>query len=53
VTLAAQALARTVAAQTAFPQAFAERGTVTAACLASRVGRRTVYDWSAHDARFA
>jgi hypothetical protein len=53
VTLAAQALARTVAAQAAFLQAFAERGTVTAACLASRVGRRTVYDWIAHDERFA
>ena len=53
LTLAAQALERTVAAQTAFLQAFAERGTVTAACLASRVGRRTVYDWLAHDEQFA
>ena len=26
---------------------------MTAACLASRVGRRTVYDWIAHDERFA
>ena len=42
-----------MAGQTAFLQAFAERGTVTAACLASRVGRRTVYDWIAHDERFA
>jgi hypothetical protein len=51
--LADRALERTVAGQTAFLKAFAKVGTVTAACLTSRVGRRTVYDWIEHDERFA
>ncbi len=51
--LAAQALERRVAGQTAFLTAFAEVGTVTAACLTSGVGRRTIYDWIEHDERFA
>ena len=42
-----------MARQTAFLQAFAELGTVTGACRMSGVGRRSVYDWIAHDQRFA
>ena len=51
--LAARARERREAGQTAFLTAFAEVGTVRAACLTSGVGRRTIYDWIEHDDRFA
>jgi hypothetical protein len=51
--LAARALDRTKAKQAAFLAALEERGTVRSACIEARVGRRTIYDWAAHDARFA
>ena len=39
--------------QRAFLAAFAERGNVQAACLASGVGRRTIYHWLEDDEGFA
>ena len=36
-----------------FLAAFAQLGTVQAACLESRVARRTVYNWIEHDDAFA
>ena len=53
MSLRTRALARTVAGQAAFLTAFAACGTVTEACRASRIGRRTVYDWLADDEHFA
>ena len=50
--LAMRALERTATKQSAFLKALEELGTIHAACLASRVGRRTVYDW-VENKRFA
>jgi len=51
--LSARAHERTAGKQRAFLKAFAALGTIHAACLASRVGRRTVYDWVERDTDFA
>jgi len=53
LSLSARAQARTAAKQASFLKALATLGTIHAACLASRVGRRTVYDWVERDKDFA
>jgi len=45
--------ARTAQKKAAFVRALAEAYTVTAACQAVGIGRRTVYDWRAADPAFA
>jgi len=47
------ARARTARHQAAFLEAFVELGAVETACRRVGVGRRTVYDWAAHDVAFA
>lgn len=43
---------RTAKAQAAFLRAFSDRGIVLRACLAAKIGRRTVYGWLAADEAF-
>lgn len=51
--LSARAQERSVGKQRAFLRAFAELGAIQAACRASRIGRRTIYDWLGRDEKFA
>jgi hypothetical protein len=51
--LATRVLERRTTKQRAFLTALENLGTIQAACLASRVGRRTVYDWIDREPRFA
>ena len=51
--LAARARERSASRQQTFLKALEGLGTIQAACLASRVGRRTVYDWVEKDKHFA
>jgi hypothetical protein len=44
---------RTAQKKAEFVRALAEEGTVTAACQAVGIGRRTVYDWRREDPAFA
>jgi len=53
LSLAAQALQRTAAKQAAFLRCLARLGTIQSACVASHVGRRTIYDWIECDEQFA